>query len=83
MFLATAAGNSPDIWSYFIDAANQSPFAIPVLVLWILDLRRRNQVLEQQILDLNEQVRKDVVPTVTRLLDLVPSILARLQKPGE
>lgn len=74
-----AAVDSPDLWSWAVSANDYSSAVIPVLVLWILDLRKRNQALEKQILEINQQVQEKVIPMVTRLLDLVPSILARLK----
>ena len=67
-----------DLSSYFANVASNIPWATPLL-LWILDLRRRNQVLEAQLQKSNEKLQDDVIPLLTRLADVLPLLLSKLK----
>lgn len=62
------------LWASVLDfCLKQIPFAVP-LILWIIDLRRQNRKLEAQLQSLNSKFIDDVVPLMTRLLDLIPGL---------
>lgn len=85
--LAAAESASPiDLWSLGADYLKQSPLVF-LCVLWILDLRRqntglqkRNNDLEALMRSLNDKIRDDIVPLLTRILDLVPELLVQVRR---
>lgn len=76
--MSILAAVESELSSYMADFVKQIPWATPLL-LWILDLRRRNQVLEDKIQASNDKLQNDVIPLLTRLADVIPVLLTKLK----
>lgn len=83
--LSVLAAVEPDFASYVADVVKQVPWATPLL-LWILDLRKQLQARDKKIESLetrieksNEKIQDDVIPLLTRLSDLIPTLLRKLK----
>lgn len=75
-----------ELWVKLAEYLKDSPLVL-LCVLWILDLRRqlqaerkRNNELESMMHSLNDKIRDDIVPLLTRLLDLVPDLLSQVRR---
>lgn len=73
------AAVEPDLSTYFAEFAKQIPWATPLL--WIVfDQRKRIQVLEEKLQGANDKLQDDVIPLLTRLADMIPALLSKLNK---
>lgn len=74
------------LWEKLLDYLKDSPLVL-LCTLWILDLRRQNQGLQKRnneleglMRSLNDKIREDIMPLLTRLLDLVPDLLSQVRR---
>lgn len=74
------------VWEKLLDYLKDSPLVL-LCALWILDLRRQNQTLQKRnneleglMRSLNDKIREDIVPLLTRILDLVPDLLSQVRR---
>lgn len=74
------------LWEKLFEYLKDSPLVL-LCTLWILDLRRQNQALQKRngeleglMRSLNDKIRDDIIPLLTRLLDLVPDLLSQVRR---
>lgn len=82
----TATAASEDWFKYLL---NGGPFAIVVLLI-VFDkisttgerdrLRKENDILREEIKDLNESIRKEIVPPLVQLNELMKDVVAELSQ---
>jgi len=75
-----------ELWTNVLSQLKDSPMVLLCLA-WIItqqrqitSLQKRNAELEGLMRSLNDKIREDIVPLLTRLLDLVPDLLAQVRR---
>lgn len=75
-----------EMWTKLMEQLKDSPIVL-ICIAWIVtqqryinSLQKRNAELEQLMRSLNDKIRDDIVPLLTRLLDLVPDLLSQVRR---
>lgn len=75
-----------EVWTSLLGQFKDSPMVL-ICLAWIItqqrtiiSLQKRNAELESLMRSLNDKIRDDIVPLLTRLLDLVPDLLAQVRR---
>lgn len=78
--------NPTDIWEAIAYQLKDSPMVL-ICLAWIvaqqrqiISLTKRNAELESLMRQLNDKIMTDIVPLLTRLLDLVPDLVSQVQR---
>lgn len=73
------------VWEKLSEYLKDSPLVL-LCALWIADLRRQIAVKDKRIAELedlmrslNDKIREDIVPLLTRLMDLVPDLISQVR----
>jgi len=75
-----------ELWTRLLSQLKDSPIVL-ICLAWIITQQRiissqqkRIAELESLMRSLNDKIRDDIVPLLTRLLDLVPELLSQVRR---